>query len=917
EAPSGERAAGEQLRVETVESDSADVTIAVDPATNAIVLIGSERATARIAELAARIQRELPAEPGRVRIIKLDPATNAQSVATIVNAAVRQIGQLSDNNPGGLTGRVAVIADTDSSSLILSANDTDFATVSGIIGAVSSPGTGVDMGVKVYRLTSVRADRVVGAIQDLMSEQPRGRQAQRLRSGQELSLTLVDQDGEPAAVDMSFGSVQASLGPSGESVIVSAPISAIAFIDRFVAMLDQNPVLDGGLIRVYELTNAQASQVRNTLQRTFDSFRREITQDTLSRAVFEADERTNTIIVTASSDQHAQIQQLLNQLDVSIEDDASPFAFLPLDSVAPRTVERIVRDVLIGRDPAKRDRISITADDALNMLIVRAPEEDVEQIRVLLAEIDRPEASELPIRTIRLEKADADAVAQSLQRFLDDRARTSTRPGQRRVERRVSVIGIRESGTLLIAAGDADFEQLESIAQSLDSQAGPDAMQFRIVQLENARASDLIESVQSIAWELQWQSSQNQTAGRLAVEVDRRTNSVLLFGSGDSFEAIESVIRSLDTASAATGATTARVFRIEKADIEVVRRTLDQTLNDQSASRRWWEPADPTQLRFEVDTRGRSIVVIGPEARVEEAGIFISRLDAEVGGPDQQTQTISLSFADAETVSSSLNRFFADRARLAGERAASVSAIGVRGGTTIIVTGAADDLPLAADIASRLDQADITDDQRIEVYALTNGEAQDISRAIGQLFPRSRTSGRLSVNVSPDIRTNSVIVSAPPDLFQQVEALITQLDSEPAGEIVQLKSFALESARAREVAATITTSLGLTDRATSRSRERQGDAKRVLDADGNSIVVRASVTADERSNTLLVTADEKSMRVVADLIATLDAQPAVSATEYRIIALQHALSTDVSIALGRLTRSLPRTPGVPEPSVTS
>ncbi|MFI4854193.1 MAG: secretin N-terminal domain-containing protein [Phycisphaerales bacterium JB065] len=898
-------------------ADATDITIAVDPETNSLVLIGSERATARIAELAARIQSELPAEPGRVRIIKLDPEADVQAIASIVNASVRQIGRLADDNPGGLTGRVAVIADRASSSLILSSNDTDFQTISSIIGAVSSPGASTDIGVKIYRLSNVRAQRVVDAIQDLMSEQPRGRQAQRLRSGQEISLTLVEGDVD-RSTEISFGSVKASLGPSGESVIVSGPVEAIPFVDRFVSMLDQNPVSDSGLIRVYELTNAQADQVRRTLQRTFDSFRRELTQNSVSRAVFEADERTNTIIVTASSEQHEQVESLLAQLDTSIEDDAYPVTFLPVESVAPRTIERIVSDIVIGRDPARRDRISITADDALNMLIVRAPEDDVEQIRSLLAEVDRPEASELPIRTVQLDRADAESVAQSIQRFLDDRARTSTRPGQRRVERRVSVVGDRESGTLLVAASDADFEQIESLVKSLDESSAANALEFRIVQLENAKVADIIDTVENLSYELQWQSGRSgRDSDTLTVQSDSRSNSILLFGTGESFEAIETVIHLLDEATAGTGKTIAKVFRVENADIQLVRSTVEQTLNDPGASQRWWEPADPNQLRFEVDARSRSIVVIGPEDRVTEAGEFIAHLDDQIAGAGQETQTLTLSFADSESVADSLNRFFSARARMAGSRDASITAIGSRNGSAVIVTGSAEDMPLAADIAARLDQPDVSDDHRIEVYALSNGEALDISRAIGQLFPRSRTSGRMPVNASPDIRTNSIIVSAPAELLPQVEGLIRQLDSEPAGEVVQLKTFSLESARARDVAQTITATLGLTDRAASRSRERQGDAKRVLDADGNPIVVRATVTPDERSNTLLVTADEKSMRVIADLIGTLDEKPAVSSIEYRIVKLKNALSTDVSIALNRLASSLPRATGVPSPTITS
>jgi type II secretory pathway component GspD/PulD (secretin) len=701
-------------QTEAERADAADITIAVDPQTNSLVLIGSERATARIAELAARIQRELPAEPGRVRIIKLDPEADAQAIANIVNASVRQIGQLADDNPGGLTGRVAVIADRASSSLILSSNDTDFGTVSSIIGAVSSPGASADIGVKIYRLANVRADRVVQAIQDLMSEQPRGRQAQRLRSGQEISLTLVEGQAD-ASADIAFGAVRASLGPSGESVIVSGPVEAIPFIDRFVSMLDQNPVTDSGVIRVYELDNAQAGPVRGTLQRTFDSFRREITQNSVSRAVFEADDRTNSIIVTASSEQHEQIQKLLEQLDTSVEQNAFPVTFLPVESIAPRTVERIVTDIVIGRDPARRDRITITADDALNMLIVRAPEEDVEQIRSLLAEVDRPEAAELPIRTVQLSRADAESVAQSVQRFLDDRARTSTRPGQRRVERRVSVVGNRESGTLLVAASDADFEQIESIVRSLDDNAAASAPEFRIVQLENAKVGDIFESVEDLASELQRQGRRQGSTDSLSVQSDRRSNSILLFGSGDSFEAIEGVIRSLDSVTADAGVTVARVFRVDNADIDLVRSTLEQTLNDPNAAQRWWEPADPSQLRFEIDSRGRSIVVIGPEDRVAEAGEFIARLDEQVGGAGQETRTLSLSFADSETVADSLNRFFSARARLSGTREPSVSAIGTRNGASVIVTGSAEDLPLAADIAARLDQPDVSEDQRVEV----------------------------------------------------------------------------------------------------------------------------------------------------------------------------------------------------------
>ncbi len=910
------------------DEESADVTIAIDPVTNSLILLGSSRATDRVAELALLLQQQMPGEPGRIRIVELPEGADADHVGRLVNATVSRIGRAGLQNPGGLTGDVGVIPDPVGGSLIVASNDTDFDTLTGLIAAVASPGRSTAVTVKVYPLETVEGWRAAQAVSDFVLPTPRGRQARRVRNNEPLVVMLTEPDGTQREVELPSGSVRATAGPNGRSLIVAAPVEALPVIDRFVAMLDQSPVADDQMIREYALEHADAAQAARTLQQAFEAARVAAGAPRGTEARFVADARTNTLLVTASGDQHTEVTRLLTTLDGEMDPmDGRPLEMIRLQTAQAGAVAQTIQRVIVGNDPARQDRITITGDNALGVLFVRAPEEELAQIRELVASVDQSDIAELPIRTITLERADAEQVATQLQRFLDDRAKTSTTPGQRSKSRRVSITGDRRSGTLIVAATDDDFTQVETLARSLDNDEEFGELEFRVIELKHARAGEVSGTLLNLRDELQWiersrarsgRGGSDQDAGVVTLEADTRTNAIVLIGRGKALETMTRVVESVDRPQPDTAGVVVRVFKVERANLGVVERAAEQAFASGNSSRRWWEPPDPTELRIEVDEQTRSLIAIGPAAKLDGVGALIAQLDEAVGDTGELlVETIALQHADAARAAQSVARFFQERARLEGQDRSPVSVIGSRDGNALIVTAPGAEFPLVRDIIAKLDQSDLAGDRLVEIVTLEFATADGVSRAIRDIFQSRGGPAERRVITSPDSRTNALVIASPGDLMEEVLAVVRQLDAQDEGEVVTLQTFNLQAARAEEVARTLTEALNLDEQASGRGRALQQQVQKFTDQDGQPITVKARITPDRRSNTLLVSADERSMQLIASLIGQLDEQPSVSPLVYKIIPLKHALAIDVAMDLRTLVRSLPREAGVPEPSITS
>lgn len=869
-------------------SEPAPVTIAVDPATNSLIVVGGGKAIERITALAAELQRQMPAEPSTVRIVKLPETVDARSLATVLNTTIGQIGRSTAENPGGFTGRVSVQVDPEGSALIVSANETDFGTLGELIGAMSRPGASAKLTIKVYPLQNVPAASALQAVRDLFRPRPDGVQARRVRS---VEVSIPGPDGAVKPITIDPATVNLSADPTGTALIAAAPGEAIALIDRFVALLDQSPQSERLVIRVLELKNAKATDAARTLQAAMDAVRQGGGGGggaMAPQARFLGDDRTNAILVTATEAQLKQTERLLADLDKP-QADGTIVSIIPLQVARPTTVQRIVEAVIAGRDPGRRDRFSVTASDDSSLFVFRGTAEQTEEVKRLVSEVDKQETAANPVRSLKLERADAQSVAASLKQFFDQRAQASGRPGQAR--KGVSIVGDRRSATLVVAASDEDFAQIQSLVARFDAPAAARDLKFRAVALENAKIGEVRQTIEALLNQIRWATfaavqgqGEAPPADVLVFDFDERTNSVVMIGQGDSFDQAERIIKSIDVPAAKGAEVTLRAVRIEHADPRIVAAAVQGAMNKQGRS---WVAADVESVKVEVDQRTRTLVLIGQAARIETALGYVSQLDRDVG-VDQQIASLPLRFAAADRVAQSLDRFF--RQRAAGGEESAPTLIGSRDGNVLIVSGGKDDLELVRKLLGQMDQPDEGEGRVRELFTLKNSDAAEIASTLREQFPRSLAQREGLVIVTPQASTNSLLVSAPAEMFERVSALVEQLDQPPTAEGTRIVTITLSTARSEDVAASLSAALPK--------------------------AVKVKVTPVRRTNSILLTGSDEAIKLVSEQVAKLDAQP-TRQQEFLRIKLQHADVSDVAFTLRQVLRRREAGPGETPPAITT
>lgn len=871
------------------------ITIAVDPATNSLIVVGSPRATDRLAALAAQLEQQMPAEPSKVRIVGLPPLADTESLAQVIRQTVQQLGRVGPGNPGGFTGPVSVMPDPGATALIVWANDTDFESVGELIRAVSQLEPAASLTVKVYPLASVTADRAIRAVQDLLSPQPRGAQARRLRGS--MDVTVKGPDGKDVKATIDPALVRLTSDPSGASIIVTAPATVLPLLDSFISLLDQSPVTDRLSIRRYDLANARAQDLAQTLQTMLDTQRQGHAEE-LPRARTVPDARTNSILVTATDRQHADVMRLIGALDQSMEDKDLKLEIITLQNATPSSVQRVIEQIVVGRNPALKERVQVSAQDGSNVLVIRAPAEQIGEIRDIVARVDTAEVGGLPIRFVKLERADAQTVAAALQRFFQERSQASGRAGQRGVNR-VAVMGDRRSGSLVISASDEDFDQVKSLISTFDAPAKAKEMQMRIIPLQNARVTDLAETLENISWQLRedrlggwspWGGGRAPETGddKLILQTNERINSIILMGQGETMETMLKVVAELDRPQSDQTRLIVKSIRVDRGDLNAMATMVRQV----TATPGWrsWQGPDPDLVAAQVDQSRRLIMLVGKQARVDQAVQYINEMKGATGREGSTMETLTLRHAQAPRAAETLRRVFRDRAEAQGLPEDAVSIIGSPDGNLLMISADEAGMKVAKDLVALLDQPELGKDRQIEVYAVRNREADELANLVRAQFPRGgagRQDAQVIVTAQPS--TNSLIVSALADDQPQVQALIKQLDAAPSEETSRLTTVTLKSARAEDVANAL------------RSALPSG--------------IKVRITPVRRNNTLLLTGSDETIKVVMEQIARIDVEVERSPVEFKRVQLKHALSPDVAFTIEMMLRSRPRTPGEPEPSV--
>ncbi|MFO0874387.1 MAG: secretin N-terminal domain-containing protein [Phycisphaerales bacterium] len=349
-----------------------------------------------------------------------------------------------------------------------------------------------------------------------------------------------------------------------------------------------------------------------------------------------------------------------------------------------------------------------------------------------------------------------------------------------------------------------------------------------------------------------------------------------------------------------------RMYPIRHASTDVVAE-IARDIASGGRERRSWEPADASAPRVRLDQRTRNLIVVGTEAQQQEIATLLASLDRAAGDAPQANQIVRIEFARASELAGVLRQFMKDRAATAGAGEPTATIVPSDSANALLLAGPEAEVSTMRDLVAQLDQPGTGGDRRIEIVALREGKADELARMLQQQFPRSGAGGGagggLGVIVTPDVRTNALVVNAPAGLFPQVKALIERLDAKPLGDVAVIRTYALKGARADEVTRLLSQTLQLDARG-----ETEGAIVQLDEVGAAPVQVRARVVADRRSNSIVVTATPESFPVIEALIARIDDVPARSPVEYRIVRLQHAIADEVAFTLRQVVRGTAEEP---------
>lgn len=795
-----------------VDEEDAPPTIAVDPATNALVLIGSRRWVERMAQLAQQIAEQLPAPSTEVRVIQIPEGLDVNRLRALLAEAMRVVTP-PGGRPGDLSRRVSVIADAPGRALIVAATEIDFQQIAPILAALSRTSEPGVVSVETLEPRFVTAPQAIETMRQILSARARA---------------IAVSGGAPSA-DAEF-----AVDPRGHAIIAVGSKAAISEARKMLTLVDADPASNPSPLRVFELSHLR-----------------------------------------------------------------------------PASAARIVREGVLAGDAAAMARSTIIPEEDLGVLLVRAPEAVSTRIAEVLREVDRASADGVELRTLKLERADAQVVAEVIQKFFEDRARTLSAGRGRSVTRSVSVVADPRSGTLLVSSNEADYQEVERVVKELDAPAAASDLQFRIFPLRHAEASEVVDTVRTLASELTqsempffWMrpmSTRGSARDSFAVRADDRLNALIVTGRGDRFAMVESLLAAIDAPTEPGQGRQVRFYKLKNADIHMVLQLANDALGRSGADRRWWEGERATRARIVAEVRTNTLIVSATEAQQAEVAALIKSIDDSVTQPDVTTAVIALEFAPALDTAGTLRQFLQERARSENRTLNTASIVASASANTLLVAATTEDLATIRDLVSKIDQPSASADRTIEIIKLKKGLATDVARIVMEQFGR-RAGAAQGVIVTPDARTNTLILNAPQQLFGQVKALVTRLDTPTDADESVIRTFALTGAKADEAVRILSQTLQLD--AQGRTR---GVTIKLDDADAVPVEVRARIVADRRSNSIVVTATPDSIPIIEHLVSKLDTVPAKASLEYRVLPLKHVAASEISWTLRQMLRN--REPG--------
>ncbi|MEW6197148.1 MAG: secretin N-terminal domain-containing protein [Planctomycetota bacterium] len=555
--------------------------------------------------------------------------------------------------------------------------------------------------------------------------------------------------------------------------------------------------------------------------------------------VVQHDARSNVVVVIGRSDAVLLAGGLIAELDRPTLSLGLKSHVLELKNTQAATLAEKLGKLLderakaLGADKnAARDSAIVQPEERTNALIVLATDDTFDMIEDLVLQLDAADKySVVDVRYQALRHADA-LKLQGLLTEMFDAKQKAERETNKEVKDSLTVVADPRSNSLLLTGTRDYLAEAQRLIGELD-QPFDGSVVFRARKVRLNSAANVASLLQEMIDKALKQQDSKLKGTPIHVAADPVSDTLLLAAAREDLAVLERWVEILDRPSEIGRMTV--VIPLARAVAEDAAKAVQDVFKKPSGGGQKGGEIDVTVT---ADKLTNSVVAFGPPALLRDIEDFVRQLDGTEPTKGAVVRIFKLKQADAEKAGELLQSILE-------LRGGSVGGTGTRGGGT-------------------------------------SGSRQDADKQVLLIFQRQHPEMgletlkaiRAEISVIADLRTNSLVVTAPPASMPLMESLVAAVDVPP--EDAKIRVFRLRNADAEQMAKMLET---LFERRSTTGAGRTGgtaESERVLSlAGGIGEGGRQEVafTTDVRTNSVIAAGTPGYLDLVEEMILELDTIP--------------------------------------------
>lgn len=574
------------------------------------------------------------------------------------------------------------------------------------------------------------------------------------------------------------------------------------------------------------------------------------------------DKEQNRLVVEASPAETKTLQRLIRSLDV-----------------LPKTEDSAVRALAVTKDAGQ---VAAALQPELDRLTEAAAEAQAER------QANQPNQEGQPADPAKKNKAvpKKDAAEEPA---ADDQA-IPPQGGIGSLKGEVSVEAVPELGILIIRGNEKDVDAVASVIREIERLSAGAALKVELLLLKHVNSEALAALLTTVYERLSGRARGPATAQSVSVIPIARPNAILILASTAEIESIKDLAKQLD--EPADPAMEFKVFRLRHAIpsqvVTAVTAMYPAQQPGQAAQQQTLLGLSP-RVRILPDVRTNSVIVLARPRDMKEVGQVIHKLDMADSAAVSQLKIIPLKNAIADEIAATLQ--LAIQSVLSPPRQQAGAQGGLQGGGG----GGGGAQGGQGQVSPELREVKSTILQFLEA-----GEPQE----------NAARSGILSdIRITADLRTNSLVITAPQESMPLLVRLVERLDK-PAAMVSEIKVFSLRNGDATSTAQLLER---LFSPQAAGQRGGQGGglgAAGQLQAgiqiagaeDASSTLIPLRFTVDVRTNSIIVVGGGEALRVVEAIVLRLD-ESDIRQRQNQVYRLINSPAEDVAAAISEFLRT--------------